>query len=61
MSNFRKPRPQAVGDSVNHPNFELFRVLHGVLPPVRLLHAHAENSSDGLAAEGGAVLLCILP
>ncbi len=55
-----EPRAQAVGDAVGHPDANLLRALHRILPAVGLLHSHAENAPDGLAAEGGAVLLAVL-
>ncbi len=53
----REPGPHAVRQEVRGPEADLVRALHGVLPAVGLLHADAEEADDGLAAEGGPVLL----
>ena len=55
-----EPGPQAVGDAVGDPEADLRLALHRVLPAVRLLHAHAEDADDRLAAHRGAVFLGVL-
>src|SRR5581483_7968628 len=58
---FRKPGPQIVRDSVDHPEPDLVTILHGILPAIRLFKAHAEDAYDGFAAHGRAILFPVLP
>ena len=57
----REPRPHPVGDQVGHPQPDLRRVLHRVLPAVRLLDADAEEADDRFGAERRPVLLGVHP
>ncbi len=57
----REPRPHPVGDQVGHPQPDLRRVLHRVLPAVRLLDADAEEAGHRFGAERRPVLLGVHP
>src|SRR4051812_10546420 len=58
---FREPRTEAVGDSVDHPEADLRAALNGVLPAIRLFGTDAKDAADRLATHRGAVLFSVLP
>src|SRR5207237_9985554 len=51
------PRPAAGRGAFCHPEPDLRLALHRVLPPIRLLQAHAENPADRSSSHDGPVLL----
>ena len=55
----REPGAHAVGGSLGDPEPDLGLALHRVLPPIRLLEAHAEDPAHGPPPHHGAVLLAV--
>jgi len=51
------PGTHAVGDAIRDPEANLRFALSRVLPAVTFFHTHREDAPNGLAAEGGPVLL----
>src|SRR2546430_12340275 len=57
---FATPRTHTVGNSVQNPDANLRVAGDAVLPPIRFLQAHTEETDNRLVAHRGAILLCRL-
>src|ERR1017187_8284884 len=53
------PRPESLRNAAGNPDPDLRFALHGVLPAVRFLKSHAEDSADWFLAHCHAADLCV--
>ena len=54
-----KPGAQPIGDAVGHEKTDLLRALDRIFPAVAFFDAHAEDATNGFAAQRGTVFFAV--